>query len=100
MKTFALLLAPVLLAGCVRFEASQTFVDPDLKITVTNHVSGTFVFAKSAVESIEIAKKTKTTSALVGAKNAQTDGGVEFVKAIADSLGNAFAAGAKAAVMP
>jgi hypothetical protein len=95
--TFSLLLAAaaafvlaVLTTGCVRFSASQVFYDPEAKTVVTNQASGTFVFAKSAVEKLEVAKRTKTTSALIGAKNAETANDTE-------ALGTLIGAAMKAA---
>lgn len=74
---------PVLLAtGCINFDISQTYYDADAKQTVTNRARGTFVLAKSAVEKIEIARRTKTTSALIGAKGAETANDTEALGAL------------------
>ena len=102
MKYFKLVIgcSAILLTGCVNFNVTSTTVDPDTKIAITNSFSGHFLFAKSTAEKIDVAYKTKTTSKLFGAKAIETTGDVEMVKAISAAVGEAFAAGAKAAVKP
>lgn len=96
MKTLFLL--PFLLCGCINFSASQTFVDPETHIVCTNSVRGTFLLSKTAMEKIEVASRTKTTSKLIGAKNAETRGDAESIKALSDLIGNVMAQTTKAAV--
>jgi hypothetical protein len=102
MRCLKLLSCVVLLiaVGCVNFSVSSTTIDPDTKIAITNSFSGHFFFSKSTAEKIDVAYKTKTTSKLFGAKAIETTGDVEMVKAISAAVGEAFAAGAKAAAKP
>ncbi len=97
--TLAALLGSLLAltTGCVNFNVSSTTFDPDTKQAVTNSFKGTFVFAKTTAERIDVAYRTRTTSKLFGAKQVETTGDVEMVKAIAAAIGEATAAGAKAA---
>lgn len=92
--------APLILTGCLNFSAHQTYWDPEAKTVLTNSVSVTGLFKQSTIERIEVAARTKTTSKLVGARNMETSGDVEMVKAISGAIGEAFAAGAKSVVKP
>jgi hypothetical protein len=89
-----------LLTGCVKLNVSSTSYDPDSGIAVTNQFTGSFFFAKTTAERIDVIHKTKTTSKLIGARNASESGDAEMIKALSDALSNAAAAGAKAAVKP
>jgi hypothetical protein len=84
MKTLTLTLALLLLTatGCVRLEVSQTYYDEFADCVITNRASGFFFCSKSSIEKIEIAKRTKTTSALVGARSADTGSDTEALGAL------------------
>jgi uncharacterized lipoprotein YmbA len=90
-----LLICPILLTGCLKFEAHQTYFDPESKTVLTNSVKASGFLKQTSIERIDVAARTKTTSKLVGARNTETSGDVEMVKAISDVIGQAFAAGAK-----
>jgi hypothetical protein len=98
MKKLSIIL--LLLTGCVNLKISTVTFDPETKQVSTNDFKGTFFFSKTTAEKIDVATRTKTTSKLLEAKSIQNTGDAEMIKAIADALGNAFAAGAKAAVKP
>lgn len=87
-----------LLSGCMNLTAEQTTMDEVSKQVLTNKFHVTAVFQKSAIEKLEIAAKTKTTSKLVGIKNTEVSGDIEMVNAIANLAGTVAAATAKAAV--
>lgn len=98
MKRLAFLaVVPLLCAGCLKFEAHQTYFDPESKTVLTNYVRASGFLKQTSIERIDVAARTKTTSKLVGARNTETSGDVEMVKVITGALGEAFAAGAKSA---
>jgi hypothetical protein len=90
----------ILSTACVRIKIAS--VDP---IThATNTFSGTFFAAKGTAEKIDILRNTKTTSAMLSAKNTEVSGDAETIKAVFDGvngLAEKAAAGAvKAMVKP
>lgn len=89
----AIVLASALLSGCASITASSV----DAETHATNYFHSTFFLTKNATERIDVASRTKTTSKLIGAKNIETSGDVEMVKALAEFGGSMVAAGAKGA---
>lgn len=100
MKLLITLPAVLLFTGCLNFEATQTYWDHEAGTVLTNTVKASGFLKQTSIERIDVAARTKTTSKLVGARNAETSGDVEMVKAISGAIGEAFAAGAKSAVKP
>lgn len=92
-----LFLCPLILTGCLKFEAGQSYFDTNSNSIVTNYVRATGFLKQTSIERIDVAHRTKTTSKLVGARGTETSGDVEMVKVITGALGEAFAAGAKSA---
>ncbi len=91
-----LLLAPLLSTGCT----SMTATSVDTRTGTTNYFHASFFLAKNTAEKLDVAATTKTTTKLIGAKNAEVSGDVEMVRALSDALGAAIAAGARAAAKP
>lgn len=84
--------------ACISFKAQTVDYDTVTKQAFTNNVHVIGFCSTAKIERLEIASRTKTTSKLVGAKNTETSGDVEMVKALAEFMGNAIAMGAKTAV--
>lgn len=88
------------MVGCANIKVRSIALNPITGVVATNSFDGTFFFAKSVAERIDVISTTKTTTKLIGAKNVEQSGDVEMVKAISGALGEAFAAGAKTAIKP
>lgn len=68
--------------------------------TGTNTFRSTTFLARNKLDQLDVAHSTKTTTKLIGAKNVEVSGDAQMVSALADFMGAAMAAGAKAAVKP
>lgn len=101
MKTKSLLsltLAAACLAfgsACANIDVARQHIDPQTGQVLTDHARTTFFCAKGQAEKIELLTQTKTTSKLLGAKNAESSGDVQMAQTLFDGFGTLAAAFAR-----
>lgn len=76
-------------SGCAHIDVTQTYWDPEAKVTITNRARGTFFASKEALKRVDIAVRTKTSSKLLGASGWESSGDPETVRAIGNAIGEA-----------
>lgn len=84
--------------GCAHFDVTQTYLDPETKIVFTNRARATLVFSKEVMKRIDIAKRTKTSSSLIGATGFESSVDSEGVKAAGKAMGDAAAEAMRASL--